>query len=81
MASTVVPGAGFSGLYAEIIRRDALKGERGHQITVVSPYPKFFDVSSPGWAGIGQAKPGAARFEQGLGRDRPGYDFLIQVQC
>ena len=81
MASTVVPAAGFSGLYAETIRPDALKGERGHPITVVSPYPEFFDVCSPAWAGIGQAKPEAARFEQGPGRDRPGYDFLIQVQC
>ena len=79
MASAVVLGAGFSGDNAEIIRRDALKGERGHQITLVSPCPEFINVPSPAWAGIGQIKPDAGRFEQGPVHDRLGYDDLIQV--
>ncbi len=65
MARTVVLGTGFSGRYAEVIRRDALKGGCGHPVAVLSAYPEFIDVPSPAWTGIGQVKPEAPRFEQG----------------
>ncbi len=76
MARTVILGAGFSGQYAAIILRDALKGKGDHQVTVVNPYPKFTYVPSLVWVGIGQIKPDAAQFELAPVYDRAGIEFI-----
>lgn len=72
MAKTVILGAGFSGQYAALILQNALKGKGDHSITVVNPHPKFTDIPSLVWAGIGQIQPEDAQFELAPVYDRLG---------
>jgi sulfide:quinone oxidoreductase len=76
MAKTVILGAGFSGQYAALILRDALRGKGDHPITVISPQPKFTYIPSMIWVGVAQMQPEATQFELAPVYERLGIDFI-----
>ena len=76
MARTVIIVAGFSGQYAALVLQNALKGETGHEITVINPHPRFTCIASLIWVGIGQIEPEVAQFELAPVHDRLGIQFI-----
>ena len=76
MAKTVIIGSGFSGHYAALILRDALKGKRDHEITAINLHPKFTYIPSLVWVGAGQIKVDEAQFELQPVYDKLGIKFI-----
>jgi sulfide:quinone oxidoreductase len=76
MSKTVILGAGFSGQYAALILKDALKGKGDHEVVVVNPIPKFTYIPSMIWVAIGQIEPEKAQFDLRPVYDRLGISFV-----
>jgi len=78
MAHAVVIGAGFSGQYAALVLKNALKHAGGkHKVTVINRYPKFTYIPSMVWVGIGQLEVEKTQFELKPVYDRVGIDFVL----
>ncbi|CAB3392176.1 MULTISPECIES: NAD(P)/FAD-dependent oxidoreductase [Kyrpidia] len=74
MAEVVILGAGFSGQTAALY----LKKELGHEhdVTVISPWPRFTYIPSLVWVGIGRMAPEKTMFELAPMYQSHGIHFL-----
>jgi len=76
MAKTVILGAGFSGQYAALVLKAALKGKGDHTVTVINPFPKFTYIPSLIWVGTAQMGVEKIQFDLAPVYDRVGIEFV-----
>lgn len=74
MARVVIIGAGFSGQTAALYLRKKLGRE--HEVTVISPWPRFTYIPSLVWVGVDRMKPEDTMFELAPVFKKKGINFI-----
>ncbi|WAA13128.1 NAD(P)/FAD-dependent oxidoreductase [Fervidibacillus halotolerans] len=74
MAKVVVIGAGFSGQTAALYLKKKLGAK--HNVTMISPWPRFTYIPSLVWVGIDRMKPEKVMFELAPVLQKKGINFI-----